>query len=416
LPSRSRQERRSRDGDRPQDRPPDTQPDGEDARPCEFTDFGPALIEDVVTPGFVRRRVDAALRDLLHSSALPDDFMADITSARVDTVSLLSDDGRERCFAVTVGAQVEADVGPRLLALGVDARLKVDLTIRVRAFRPATVGFDIDPVTPNDVWFRARTRSGWLPFSLGGGGRAGLTRAAERAVPRLCEMVNEAIEEAVEVRRIDVLAHVHGFGNPSELRLPPRTPRAGREIDFAELGEVLLRRGIDRRVVAAAVATQLVEPVVVDLTEPVPVEGTIEVRLAGATPMPSGSDELRFRLSLVADAELLVGEGARRAPATATVRADVPARILAGVEPATLIVDFEPVKRLRVVRARRSVRGRMMLIPVPNRTLATLRRRVTDEVNGRLEGSGARLVAAELVERVMAAGVEEESDSVGTPG
>jgi hypothetical protein len=369
--------------------------------PAEFGEFGTALIRDVVTKQFLRERLDAALRDLLRSEVIPSDFAADVTSARVDTVTLMSDDGWERCFAVTIGAQLEADVGPRLFAFGVDARLKIDLTVRVRAFRPATVGFDIDRVTPNDVWLRARTRSGWLPFSLGDGGVSGVTRTAQRAVPKLCTMVNVALEEAIDQRRIDVLAHLNHYGDPTEPDPAGRRPRAGREIDFAELGQVLMRRGVDRRVVAAAVATQLDEPISVELDEPVPVSGTIGIRLAGVSQTSSGTDELRFRLILLADAELLIGEGDKCAPATATVRADVRARLTTGIEPATLVIEFEPVKRLRVVRARRAVRGRMMVIPAPNQTLAPLRRRVTEEVNQRLEGGGVRLVVSELVDRLL---------------
>lgn len=376
--------------------------------PVGFREFGGALISDVVTERFVRDRLDTALRNLLDSDVMPPDFVADITSARVDTVTCMSADGVERCFAVTVGALLEADVGPRLLALGVDARIKIDLTIRVRAFRPGTIGFDIDRVSPNDVWLRARTRTGWLPFSLGDGGLSTLTRSAQRAVPKLCTTVNVALEDAIDQRRVDVLAHLEHYGDPRTAHPAERAPRAGREIDFAEFGEVLMRRGLDRRVVAAAVESQLVEPVRVALEEPVPVHGTIDVRVAHVASVGGGGpDELRFRLVLLADAELMVGEGDRRGPVTARVRVDLRARLTTRTDPATLVIDFEPVKRLRVVRARKAVRGRMVMIPMPNQTLASLRRKVTVEVNRRLSGSGARLVAADLVEQVLAAAADE---------
>lgn len=413
MPSRSRQERMSRsarrdeDPEDPEDLLDEAEPDGEDDSPADFGEFGDSLIRDVVTQRFVRDRLDAALRNLLDSDVIPPGFVADITSARVDSVTLMSDGGRERCFAVTIGAQLEADVGPKLLALGVDARIKIDLTVRVRAFRPGTVGFDIDRVSPNDVWFRARTRTGWLPFSLGDGGRSGLTRSAQRAVPKLCTTVNVALEEAIDQRRIDVLAHLKHYGDPGEPHPAERAPRAGREIDFAEFGQTLMRRGIDRRVVAAAVESQMVEPIPVALDEPVPVHGTIGIRLANVAAVSGGPNELRFRLVLLADAELLVGEDEKCAPVTATVRADIRARLTTRTDPATLVVDFEPLKRLRVVRARRAVRGRMVRIPVPNQTLASLRRKVTEEVNRRLAGSGARLVAAELVNEVLDADADE---------
>lgn len=381
--------------------------------PVGFREFGGALISDVVTERFVRDRLDAALRNLLDSDVIPPDFVADITSARVDTVTCMSDDGGERCFAVTVGALLEADVGPRLLALGVDARIKIDLTIRVRAFRPGTLGFDIDEVSPNDVWMRARTRTGWLPFALGDGGLSTLTRSAQRAVPKLCTTVNAALEDAIDQRRVDVLAHLEHYGDPRTAHPAERTPRAGREIDFAEFGAVLMHRGVDRRVVAAAVESQLVEPVRVALEEPVPVHGTIDVRVAHVASLSGGPDELRYRLVLLADAELMVSEGDRRGPVTAKVRVDLRARLTTRTDPATLVIDFEPLKRLRVVRVRKEVRGRMMIIPLPNQTLAPLRRKVTAEVNRRLAGSGTRLVAAELVEQVLTAGArrQETNDS-----
>lgn len=373
--------------------------------PVGFRVFGGALISDVVTEGFVRDRLDAALRTLLDSDVVPSSFVADITSARVDAVTCMSEDGRERCFAVTVGALLEADVGPRLLALGVDARIKVDLTVRVRAFRPGTIGFDIDDVNPNDVWLRARTRTGWLPFSLGDAGLTTLTRSAQRAVPKLCATVNAALADAVDKRRVDVLAHLEHYGDPRTPHPTARAPRAGREMDFGEFGEVLMSRGIDRRVVAAAVQAQLVEPVQVAMDEPVPVRGTIDVRVARVTASgkpAGGSDELWFRLVLLADADLTIGAGERSSPVTATVRAEARARLSARTGPATLVVEFEPKARLRVVRARKSVRGRMMMIPLPNQTLAPLRRRVTAELNRRLAESGTRLVAAEVVEQVLA--------------
>jgi len=374
----------------------------------DFDGFGAALVADVITPRFVRRQLDGALRKLLRSSSLPPGFMAEITSAGVDSATLLSDDGHERCFRVIVVVELEADVGPRVFALGVDAEVNVELTVRVRAFRPATVGFDIDPVTPDDVWFRARTRSGWLPFSLGDGGRAGLTRSAARAVPSLCATVNRELEASLEQRRVDVLAYLQAYGTgAADGRRAGRRARAGRPIGFAELGEVLLRRGVDRRVVATAVESQLAEPIPVRLDGPVPVRGAVVLKLVDVVPMAGEADELLFRLSMLADAELMVGEDAKQAPVTATVRADVPMRLRTLADPATLVVEFDPISRLRVMRARRAVRGRMVTIPVPNRTLAWLRRRVVDEVDARLRERGLSMTGAELVDRVLSGAAQE---------
>lgn len=393
-------------------------PDG--ARPApasDFDRFGEALIADVITPKFVRRQLDGALRRLLRSSSLPPGFVAEITSAGVDSATLLSDDGHERCFRVIVVVDLEADVGPRVFALGVDAEVNVELTVRVRAFRPATVGFDIDPITPDDVWFRARTRSGWLPFSLGDGGRAGLTRSAQRAVPGLCATVNKELEASLEQRRVDVLAYLQFYGGaPAEPHPAGRRPRAGRAIGFAEMGEVLLRRGVDHRVVAAAVGSQLAEPIPVELDQPVAVRGAVVLQLVDVVPMAAEVDELRFRLSLLADAEMMVGEGAKQSPVTARVRADVPMRLRTLVDPATLVVEFDPVSRLRVMRARRSVRGRMVTIPVPNRTLGWLRRRVVDEVDARLRERGLRMTGTQLVDRVLSGTGDEAVGVDGGPG
>lgn len=396
---------------------PSDRHDPETAVAADLDGFGRALVADVITPKFVRRQLDGAIRKLLHSSSLPPGFVAEITSAGVDSATLLSDDGHERCFRVIVVIDLEADVGPRVFALGVDAEVNVELTVRVRAFRPATVGFDIDTITPDDVWFRARTRSGWLPFSLGDGGRAGLTRSAERAVPRLCATVNKELEASVEQRRVDVLAYLQAYGGgPAEPHPADRRPRAGRPIGFAELGEVLLRRGVDRRVVSAAVSSQLAEPVPVAIDEPVPVRGAVVIQLIDVVPMAGAAGELRFRLSLLADAEMMVGEGDKQAPVTARVRAEVPMRLTTLVDPATLVVEFDPISRLRVLRARRSMRGRMVTIPVPNRTLAWLRRRVVDEVDERLRERGLRMTGAELVDRVLSSTAVEPVGVDGGPG
>lgn len=402
------------------DRAADTRDDryGEEAAAAaDFDGFGASLIAGVVTPKFVRRQLDGALRNLLHSSSLPPGFVAEITSAGVDSATLISDDGHERCFRVIVVVDLEADVGPRVFALGVDAEVNVELTVRVRAFRPGTVGFDIDPVSPDDVWFRARTRSGWLPFSLGDGGRAGLTRSAERAVPRLCATVNKELEASLEQRRVDVLAYLEAFGGgPAAPHPADRRPRAGRAIGFAELGEVLLRRGVDSRVVAAAVGRQLVEPFPVELAEPVPVRGSVVIQLIDVVPLRGEPGELRFRLSLLADAELLVGTDEKQVPVTARVRAEVPMRLTTLVDPATLVVEFDPIARLRVMRARRSVRGRMLTIPMPNRTLGWLRRRVVAEVDAQLRDRGLRMTGAELIERVLSSTAQEPVGGDGDTG
>jgi hypothetical protein len=380
----------------------------EETATADFDGFGASLIADVITPKFVRRQLDGALRKLLRSSTLPPGFVAEITSVGVDSVTLLSDDGRERCFRVIVVVDLEADVGPRVFALGVDAEVNVELTVRVQAFRPATVGFDIDPVTPDDVWFRARTRSGWLPFSLGDGGRAGLTRSAERAVPRLCATVNKELEASLEQRRVDVLAYLEAYGGgPAEPHPSERRPRTGRAIGFAELGEVLLRRGLDHRVVSAAVGSQLEEPIPVELDGPIPVRGAVVIQLIDVVPLSGAADEVRFRLSLLADAELMVGGGAKQAPVTARVRAEVPMMLRTLVDPATLVVEFDPISRLRVMRARRSVRGRMVTIPMPNRTLGWLRRKVVDEVDAQLRERGMRMTGAELIDRVLSSTSQE---------
>jgi hypothetical protein len=341
--------------------------------------------------------------------------VATVTSVGVGSATLLSDDGHERCFRVIVVVELEADVGPRVFALGVDAEVSVELTVRVRAFRPATVGFDIDPVSPDDVWFRARTRSGWLPFSLGDGGRTGLTRSAERVVPRLCETVNKELEASIEQRRVDVLAYLEAYGDGWASPHPTdRSPRAGRRIGFAELGAVLLRRGVDRRVVAVAVDSQLADPLPVELDEPMAVRGAVAIQLIEVVPLSGEPGELPFRLSLLADAELQVGADAGQGLVTARVRADVALRLTTLTDPATLVVEFDPVSRLRVMQVRWPVRGRMVTIPVPNRTLGRLRRKLVAQVDEQLRERGLRITGAELIERVLSSTHEAVELDSGT--
>jgi hypothetical protein len=400
VPSRSRRQRQAR----PclTEEPPD-HPIGIAAG---FGYFGTAVVRDIVSEDFVRRRLDDALQALLRSSELPPEYASAVTAAAVTDARLISEDDTERAFSVIVRVELEADVGPRLLALGVDARVEVGLTVRVRAFAPATVGFDIDRVTPDDVWFRTRARTDWLPFPLLAGGPSGLSRpaqrSAERAVPRLCDLVNEALETAEQQRRVDLLDWITRYAQRAprgHTRHGPRKPRVGAAITFAELGTAVLRDGLNHRLVATALGAALTGPLEVELHDPMPVRGTVAARVTGVATMPGPPDERVFRVRLAADVDLVTGE--EGAAVTGTVRAEVPLRMVTRVQPAMLVITFDPVRRLGVRRVRRAYRRWMMPVPVPNQSLAKVRRKVTEEVDRRLAETVVRVVAAELVDAVL---------------
>lgn len=202
-----------------------------------FGQFGAAMVREVFTPAFLRRQLNAALEVALKRAGALADLGVGIGAARAETPTLISDDGRERRFAVTVKARLEADVGPRVLGIGVDADTELDLTIRVCVFRPAIVKLDIDPVTPDDLRFRVKGRTGWLRLPLLGGD---LSRLAEGSMGEICAGVNRALDASEPLRRIDVselLRRVHSDG-PEPPRVRSGTLEPGERTDWRlDLGE-----------------------------------------------------------------------------------------------------------------------------------------------------------------------------------
>jgi hypothetical protein len=79
-----------------------------DGRVTSFGEFGAATV--VFTPRFVRHQLDTALRALLPRTDWSPEFGADLASAWADTPSLLVEDGSERGFAVTIHAELDAEV------------------------------------------------------------------------------------------------------------------------------------------------------------------------------------------------------------------------------------------------------------------------------------------------------------------
>jgi hypothetical protein len=181
------------------------------ASPATFGEFGAAVLGEVFTPRFLQRQLDAALYSLRRRTNWLPDFAADLVSARAATPTLLSDDGFERSFAVTVRAVLEVEVGPRLLGMSVDATAEIDLTVRVRTFRPAITRLHIDPVTSRDLRVRARTRGGLLPRTLGGGGGTRrLAELVERSLPIFAGALNRALEATAGQRQFDVVDRIRG--------------------------------------------------------------------------------------------------------------------------------------------------------------------------------------------------------------
>ncbi|MDT7607493.1 MAG: hypothetical protein QOG96_1996 [Pseudonocardiales bacterium] len=192
------------------------------ASPATFGEFGAAALGEVFTPRFLQRQLDAALSSLRRGTNWLPDFAADLVSARAATPTLLSDDGFERSFAVTVRAVLEVEVGPRLLGMSVDATAEIDLTVRVRTFRPAIAQLHIDPVTSRDLRVRARTRAGLLPLPLSAGGTRPLAELVERSLPIFAGALNRALAATAVQRQFDVVDRIRrsqaGAGSPVESR------------------------------------------------------------------------------------------------------------------------------------------------------------------------------------------------------
>jgi hypothetical protein len=499
------------------------------ARPGTFGEFGVALVGEVFTPDFLRHQLNVALDSMLRGVDRLPGFPADVASAQAGTPKLIEDDGYERRFAVTLRVRLESGIGRRTLALGIDAKLEVDLTIRVGTFRPAMVRLDIDPVTPDDLRVRVRTRSDWLPLSLFDG--AGGSRTVQRSLPVFALAVNRALEASERRRQVDVLERVRRsqrvrswattateprtgtlepgeslpwsieLGEQERVRLqlwacltsePDTTPAdesgsasaltgsassgsassgsassgsaielsvsdadgepidelslavrrtlpdldttstvvevtatgpggywarlanhgsravsyrveerrdtvAGERIGFAEFGEVLIGRGIDRSLITNVINSHLSGSAQVIVDAPMLLRGSVTVGLADVAPAPAKADELRFRVSLDITVEFLVGPGAKATVVSATWRAGVGLRVSTLIDPATVLVVFEPVSPadLELVVAPHRVSGRR--IPLPHRTLTeSVPRRVRHELNQRLEEASRRIVVTEL--------------------
>jgi hypothetical protein len=488
-------------------------------RPATFGEFGVALITEVFNPWFLQHQLNAAFDSLLEGVDWLPEFPADIASVRAGTPSLIEDDGAERRYAVTVYAALETGVGPRSLAVDIEVKVEIDLTMRVGTFRPAIVRLDIDPVAADDFQVRTSTRSDWLPLSLldvSGGSR--LERAAQRSLPIFAAAVNRMVAASAHRRQVDVLARVRrsqgvwggqtsveprsgtlepgenvrwsielgeqerarlqlwagmspesdtgragstrpsvppesstvpsvhlslheaggtlvdeltlavrravpdfdtsptgvavtatspsayraGLGNGGSTALSYRVEErrdivAGERTTFAEFGEVLIRRGIDRGFVTNAINAQLTGESQVIFDAPMLLRGSVAARLSDVTAVPAGPDELRFELSLEITVEFRLGPGANATVVSSMWRATVSLRVSTLVNPVTLLVRFEPVSRadLLLVQRPRRVSGRRL--PVPHRALTELApEQIRTELNRRLAQASRRLTVSEL--------------------
>ncbi|HEY4005581.1 MAG TPA: hypothetical protein VGM60_10420 [Pseudonocardia sp.] len=192
-----------------------------DAQRATFGEFGVALVADVFSPRLLQRQLAAALDGLRRGDVLAE-FATDIGRVHVLDPVLVKDDGYERSFSVTVRARLKTKLGPRVLAMGVDASVEIDLVVRLRTFHPAIVDIDIDPVTSDDLRVKARARTDWLPVPLyDGGGVTRLARTAERALSIFSAALNRSIEASAPQRQLDVLDQLR--------RIQTRTTPGGAE-------------------------------------------------------------------------------------------------------------------------------------------------------------------------------------------
>jgi hypothetical protein len=370
------------------------------ALPVTFGEFGEALVREVFTPEFLLTRLDAVLDSI---PRVPE-FPGHVSSLRSGTPRLVEDDGFERRFVVTVHGLLTVDIGPKTLGAGVDASMETDLTVRVRTYRPTIVRIDIDPVTPDDIRVQVQGRSEWLPGSWLDAGGAGLGKSAKRWLPMVAVAVNGAVEASASRRQVDVLAGRARQGAPaqgtSDRRAADRraagVTAVGR-IGFAEFGESLIRRAVDRDTVTREINSELDPDSRVEFDGPKLVRGVVQARLVEVTAMPSAADELSFMLALDIVVELHIGPGANATVVASTLRAPVPLRVSATIEPATLHLRFEPVpvEELLVVAPLRRIGGRR--IPIPRAKLTELiPPQVAAELNQRLARADRRIVLSEL--------------------
>jgi hypothetical protein len=217
-------------------------------RRATFAEFGVAVVDEVLTPGYVEARLNAALKSLLRTPAWLSGFPAGMRSARATGTRVVADDGQERRFAVTVRAELAAEVGPRALALGIDTGIELDLTVRVHAFRPAIIGVEIDPVVAEDVRISTSARSDWLPRALLDDGGARLAGTAQRSAPLVVAAVNRALASTSAHRQVDVLDRIHryqrsdeGAGDPVHTGTLGPGERLDRPLDLDEREQARLR-------------------------------------------------------------------------------------------------------------------------------------------------------------------------------
>lgn len=354
--------------------------------PVDFGEFGVGLLREVLTPEYLQARIDAALDSIPRVREFP----GHVSSLRAGVPRLVEDDGSERRFEVTVHGRVTLELWPKSLGAGVDASMEIDLTVRVRTFRPTIVRLDIDPVTPEAIRVEVQTRGDWLPGLVEAGG-ARVNKSARHWLPMVAVAVNTALEASSTRRQVDVLAG-RARGGRRDSGLVP-----GARIGFAEFGESLVRRAIDRDTVVREVDGELAPDAQVVFDSPMLLRGVVAARLADVTELASAGDELGFTLAVDIDVALHFGPGANATVMATTLRAHIPLRVSATVTPATLHLRFEPVpaEDLEVVAPVRRTGGRR--IPLPRAKLAELiPRRVADELNERLARADRRIVIADL--------------------
>jgi hypothetical protein len=353
-----------------------------------FGEFGVALLGEVFTPEYLQVKLDAALDSVPRVPGFP----GYVSSLRAGVPTLIADDGFERRFAVTVHGRLTVEFWPRSLGAGFDASMEIDLTVRVRTFRPTIVRLDIDLVTPDDLRVEVQGRGDLLPGLLEAGG-AGVGRSSKHWLPMVALALNGALEASASRRQVDVLA---GRARRNETGTR-RAVAAGGRIGFAEFGDALIRRAVDRDTVIREVDDSVDSDAQVVLDSPMLLRGVVSAKLADVTSMAAEADELKYSLAIDIVVELHLGPGANATVMATTLRANVPMRVSATVEPATLHLRFEPVPfaELQIVEPVRRTGGRRM--PLPRAKLSELiPRRVADELNARLARADRRIVISDL--------------------
>lgn len=183
------------------------------------------------------------------------------------------------------------------------------------------------------------------------------------------------------------------------------TAASGKRICFDELGDNLVRLGINRDLVASAIGAELPDHDRQRVEAPIPVFATTTARLARLDQfVPKGTTpdrQLWYRPVLDIEVELEIGGDDEATVMLAKLEARASMKVTTRVDPATIVIAFDtvPDTDVQVVGKPKHVRGRK----IPFASLAldkALPAQVAKELNKQLAGAAKEIVVGELAAAV----------------